>query len=236
MSVLAHEGGEFPVLYRTYNVPSGSGYRRGFVSRPDATGQFPAVVILAPTEGITSQAKSIAWQLARRGFSLVAIDPSDGDYSEATDRQMLGAVADAIEFVLSEETVAPGRVGLWGLGPGGRLALIAAAERSDIAAVVVAEAPLRGDPDRDYEISMVLPRLQIPVLGLYGREDPNISTDDVDAAQAAVAHSQWIIYEDVGAAFLDPDDDGYHPGAEYDSVVRATQLFGVALPPAVLAA
>lgn len=236
MSVLAHEGGDYPVLYRTYNVPSGSGYRTGFIARPDATGQFPAVVIVAPGDGMTSTAKSLAWQLARRGFSLVAVDPSDGDYEARSDREMLVATSEAMGFVLSEEAVAPGRVGLWGLGPGGRVALIAAAEQSEVAAVVVAEAPLSGDADREHQISEVLARLQTPVLGLYGRNDPDIRTDDVDAAQSLAVHSQWIVYEEVGRGFLDPDNDGYHPGAAYDALVRAAQLFGVALPPAVLAA
>ncbi len=236
MSVLSHEGGDYPVLYRTFNVPTGSGYRRGFVARPDAAGRFPAVVVLASAEGVTSQPKSIAWQLARRGFSVVVIDPSGGDYQAASDKAMLAAVRDATGFALSEESVAPGRVGLWGLGEGGRVALIASIEIADVGVVVVNEASLRGDDGREFNVRELLAKIEVPVLGLYAADDPRVTPEEVDEAQATVSQGRWILYEGVAGDFLDPDADSYHPGAAYDALVRASQLLGAVLPPADRAA
>ena len=235
VSVLPHEGGPFPVLYRTFGVPLGSGYRQGFISRPDKIGRFPAVVAVSPSAGIASYVKGVSWQLARKGFAVTAVNPVSRA-GGSPGREALAAVGDAIDFVLSEETTSQGRIGLWGFEEGGRYAAAATFKRMEVGAVVVSETPLSGDDDPDFRLLDWAARVTVPLLGLYGREDDRIPTELVDEAQAASPNGQWIVYEGVGHGFLDEDGDGYHRGAAHDAVARAAQLFAAALPQAQLAA
>ena len=45
VAVLPHEG-TFSILYGTFPVPIGSGYRPGYLARPDEAGRFPVVFVL----------------------------------------------------------------------------------------------------------------------------------------------------------------------------------------------
>jgi dienelactone hydrolase len=238
VTVFPHEG-EYPVLYSSYGIPAGSSYRTGFVTRPDRSGQFPGVLVIPPPAGVTSHVKTLSWMLARRGFAVVAIDPYRGPaddpparYSATSDRTVLKDLGDAISFVLSEDTdwFIPERVGLWGIDVGGRFAVLRAVSDPHVGAVAVSYTPLKGDDDRGRSVGEVLERLVVPVLGLYGKDDPRIPVADVDEAQTVNAAGQWIVYEGVGHDFLDEDSDGYHGGAAGDAVARVTRLFETYLP------
>ena len=144
MAVLPHEG-TFSIMYGTFRVPVGSGYRPGYLARPDEAGRFPVVLILPGIRGLRSYEKDLCRRLARRGFACLAIDSISGRRRcGSTDRfdglvpmppnptgRSSSDIDEAHEFFESDDVfwAIPDRCGVLGLDVGGRFALIAAATR-----------------------------------------------------------------------------------------------------------
>ena len=247
MAVLPHEG-TFSILYGTFRVPIGSGYRPGYLARPDEAGRFPVVIALPGVGGLKSHEKELCRRLARRGFACLAVDlyPSQslGDlpagqseaglsaYASQTDRVIMSDVDEAHEFMESDDVfwAIPDRCGVLGHDVGGRFALIAAATRPWVGAAVVVSTPLTGDEDREFQVAAMLSHLAVPVLGLYGSADPLIAAETVDAAQDRNQNGQWLLYDGAGHDFIDDGRPAYDPAAAADAESRMTQFFQAALP------
>ncbi|MEX0667115.1 MAG: dienelactone hydrolase family protein, partial [Acidimicrobiia bacterium] len=148
MAVLPHEG-TFSIMYGTFPVPVGSGYRPGYLARPDEAGRFPVVLAFPGVGGLKSHQKELCRRLARRGFACLAVDLYPGEsgpdkdglsaYASQTDRAMLSDIDEAHEFMESDDVfwAIPDRCGVLGLDVGGRFALIAAATRPWVGAAAV---------------------------------------------------------------------------------------------------
>ena len=61
-------------MYGTFRVPVGSGYRPGYLARPDEAGRFPVVLAFPGLGGLRSYQKELCRRLARRGFACLAVD------------------------------------------------------------------------------------------------------------------------------------------------------------------
>ncbi len=235
MTVLPFEG-TYPILYREFDLPSGSGLTTGYLARPDQYGEFPVVIVLAGIDGITPSLKDLCRQLARHGFSAVAPDLTRGDhpgedasleakiaaYQAIPDRRALADIDDTYWFCMQDDAdwALDGPAGVFGVDTGGRFALLYAATRDHVAAVSVAYAPLGGDDERDYSVADALRSMRLPVLGLYGDQDELIPVESVDAAQQLNPHGRWLLYQGVGHEFLDADDAAYHDSAAKDALHR----------------
>jgi carboxymethylenebutenolidase len=243
MAVLAFEG-SFPILYGSYPVPVGTGIVQGYLARPDDSGTFPAVLLLHDISGITGTEKDLARRLARRGYITLAVDlyrqrrpPSGLDaaldaYASTSDEAALIAIDEGYQFLQSEDfpwTAKPD-VALVGLDVGGRFALLYAFENPAVRAVVAAYPPLGGDEDRSRRLGAVLPRLSVPVLGVFGGEDEKVPVESVDVAAQLAPGGQWLLYEGASHDFLDPDAASYHGGAASDAEARMLELLGATMP------
>ena len=89
MSVLKGEG-KVPILFGSSSIAAGSVIHRGYLARPDLTGEWPTIIVLAGAWGVTSSIKDICRRLARHGFAVVAPDlyvgaapPRSADADEA---------------------------------------------------------------------------------------------------------------------------------------------------------
>lgn len=251
MTVLAFEG-TYPILYRDFGLPTGSRHTTGYIARPDRTGSFPLIIVLAGIDGITPSVKDLCRKLARHGFAAVAPDLTRGAhpgrdaasgalfamYAAISDRRVMADIDQAIAFVAEDdaEWAVDGPAGLIGIDIGGRFAIIHAAHRRGIGALAVASAPLAGDEDRDHPVADALGMLAMPVLGLFGDEDELIPPQGVDAAQQLNPHGQWILYQGVGHDFLDEDSDQYNAGAAGDAFQRILALMTAHLPAPVVPA
>ena len=245
MTVLAFEG-TYSILYRDFGLPTGSGYTRGYIARPDAKGEFPLVIVLSGIDGITASLKAMCRSLARNGFAAVAPDLTRGahpgkdaadaelfaSYAAIPDRRAMADISQAIEFVFEDdaEWAVEGPVGMVGIDTGGRFAITYTALRGGVGALAVAYTPLAGDDDREHPVADTLPLVGAPTLGLFGADDDLIPAEGVDAAQQLNPHGQWILYEGVGHAFLDDDADTYHSGAASDAMARLLSLLRTNLP------
>jgi carboxymethylenebutenolidase len=231
-------------MYGSLPVPVGSGYRRGYLARPDRAGRFPAVILVPDLDGLTAHEKALARRLARRGIVVVAVDlygssgadESDAlaSYHEFDDGDAVRILDETQEYLASDDIdwAIHRPVGILGLEVGGRFALIQAAHRDWVGAAAVAYAPLTGDEDRRYRVADLLEHIARPVLGLYGADDELIDADSVDEAQRRNISGQWLLYEGAGHGFMNDSGPGYEPAAAEDAVARIVSFFMASLPTA----
>jgi carboxymethylenebutenolidase len=236
-------------MYGTFRVPVGSGYRPGYLSRPDEAGRFPVVLAFPGVGGLKGHQKELCRRLARRGFACLAIDlypgatapghedPGPADeglaaYASQSDRAIASDIDEAHEFLESEDVfwAIPDRCGVLGIDVGGRFALIAAATRPWTRAAVVISTPLTGDENREFQVADMLNHVAVPVLGLYGSADQLIAAETVDAAQDRNQNGQWLLYEGAGHNFIDEGSSEYDPASAGDAESRITQFFQSTLP------
>lgn len=237
MSVLAHEG-TYPVLYGPWPIPVGASHRDGYIARPDEAGRFPVVVVVPDLNGLTSFEKDLCRRLARQGFATVTVDlytPDDdplAGYAATSDRQALTTLEEIHEFVISEDVDwnHGEKVGILGLDVGGRYGIVAAATKPWVASLAVAYTPLTGDEGREFKVADYLEHLPVPVLGLYGANDPLIDVATVDEAQRRNTHGQWLLYGEAAHAFMDVDSDDFNEGAADDAFARIVAFFSATLP------
>jgi carboxymethylenebutenolidase len=228
-------------MYGNLNVPVGSGYRRGYLARPDEAGMFPTVLLLPGAKGLSSSDKDFSRRLARRGLACLAVDlyPGDDDpllaYQARSDREILTDLDEAYEFLQSEDVLwaIQGAVGVIGLDIGGRFALILAAHRQWVQGCVVISTPLTGDEQRHHQVADTLNHLGVPVLGLFGAADALIVADTVDEAQRRNDHGQWLLYENAGHSFYDDSSPDFEPAAAADAFNRIVSFLASCLPAAV---
>lgn len=243
MAVLPHEG-TYSVMYGNLPVSVGSGYRRGYLARPDKAGRFPVVIMAPDINGVSAHEKTVARRLARRGIAAIVVDfyrdvPADADaalaaYHDLTDNEAVRTLDEVHQYLQSDdiEWALTSKVGLLGLDVGGRFALIETAHRPWVGATAVCYTPLTGDEDRRYPVADMLEHLPVPVLGLYGAEDDLIAPETVDEAQARNVTGTWLLYAGAGHGFLDEVGDGYDVAASEDALARLGEFFLTNLPKA----
>jgi len=243
MSVLPGEGTHV-ILYGSLRIAARTQIHNGYLARPDLVGAYPTIVVVPDTAGVTSGIKDLARRLARHGLAVLALDlyrgdgPGRGDaeaaaaaYENLTDARALSDLGDIYRNLSAPGTdwADSSAIGLLGVGVGGRLAILSAADNNAIAAVAVAYAPLINDEGRGAQASEVIAQLSVPLLGLQGKAD-----EMVDEAQAVEAHrlqprSQWAFYPAGGHGFLDVSGDGYDETITADAVARLVAFFRGAL-------
>lgn len=240
MAVLEHEG-TYPIMYRSYPVPVGAGYRPGYLARPDRVGRFPVVIVVPDLDGLTSFEKDLCRAFARHGLAALSLDlyrdPSGDpihDYQSLSDRQAVTDLDEVHGFLASDDITwtTAASVGMLGLDVGGRFALAMAAHRPWVRALALCYTPLTGDEEREVPVAGLLDTLSIPVLGLYGADDDLVDTQTVDEAQRRNPTGQWLLYEGAGHGFLNIDADTFHGDAAADASQRLVQFFTQSLPAA----
>ncbi|MBA2338350.1 MAG: dienelactone hydrolase family protein [Acidimicrobiia bacterium] len=237
MTVLKGEG-KVPILFGTTTLPAGGRQHRGYLARPDLTGQWPTVIVVPDVWGISPSIKDLCRKLARWELAAVSVDHFRGTKpaavsarDEALRRQAaLPAGLDAdLDDIVSFVT---NRAGFWssaefgfgvlGIGTGAAPAARLAG-RSPQAAVAVVSAPLQ-------PIAGLLATTS-GLLGLFGRDDAEVPVDEVIAARGSLPHAELVLYEGVGADFLDDGQPGYDLEAATDAVERLVAFFIKHLPP-----
>lgn len=243
MATLPHEG-THSIIYGDLSVSVGSGYRYGYLARPDQAGTWPVVVLLHDLDGVSAHEKYLARRLARKGIAVLAVSlypratpdrqSALAAYNSLTDGQALRVIDEAHEYLSSDDIdwAHSDRIGVFGLDVGGRFALISAAHRPWVTACAVAYTPLTGDEERAFPVAEMLNHLGVPLLGLYGSADDLIEVATVDEAQARNTNGQWLLYEGAGHGFLDEVGPNFDASSFEDAVIRLSSFFTSVLPPA----
>lgn len=163
---------------------------------PKAKGKRPAVIILHERYGIDQHTKDLTAKLAQAGFVGLAPDlfhRFTGDRKavlrgeQRVDLTDEGALADlnaAIDYLKRLKEVDSAKVGIIGVCQTGRQPVLVAANRDDVAGVVVLYGAIggrewQGSELRPTPIEDLVAKVSCPVLGVFGEADHIISIDDV---------------------------------------------------------
>jgi carboxymethylenebutenolidase len=245
VSVLKGEG-RVVILYGTTSVPSGPRTYSGYLARPDLTGEWPTILLVPSSWGITSSVKDVCRRLARHGFAVLAPDlyrgagPTRGVGQEEasalmatiSDDRAWGDLEAFIEYLVNPAgfwSSAERGFGLLGMGLGGRWATLAG-ERSSFASALGLVGPALVSGSQELDPVDRRPVLDIPVLGLSGRDDPSAPPAAVAAFREDVPSAEWVIYDGAGADYWDDYLRSYDGEIAADTLERLIDFFAQHLP------
>jgi carboxymethylenebutenolidase len=226
------------VIFDELEVPGESG--RALVASP-AGGARGEVIVLPGIHGRTPHILGLAQRLGLHGYRAVIADfyCTAAQRGELRTPQDLGAATAALDqpaivqslvgLLHSERDALP--VGVLGYCVGGAIALQAAAQTDNVAALVVYYAVVR--PDRDDAAEPAPLRaagaLHCPVLAHYGTTDVWAPLEDVDALEGKLAASsapyQVYRYPGAGHAFEENGRPGFRPVAANEAAARTMTFF-----------
>ena len=204
----------------------------GYQAQPEGDGAYPAVVVLQEWWGLNEHIKDVTRRIANEGYVALAPDLYKGQVATEPDEarklvmelDMAAAVDEigsAIDYLLSQESVAGDTAGVVGFCMGGRLALMSALADDNVGATVA----FYGQPLTPAEAANV----KSPVLGLYGADDSGIPVADVNAmAEALTAASipnEVQVYAGAPHAFFNDTRQSYRPDAAADAWQRTLAWF-----------
>jgi carboxymethylenebutenolidase len=204
-------------------VPSGGAQIPAYRALPEGGGKFPTVLVVHEVFGVHEHMKDVCRRWARLGYYAIAPDlfAREGDASAEKDMQKLmsqivamtpdaDVVADldaTLAFAEASGAADVSRAAVTGFCWGGRQVWLYAAHNPKLKAGVAWYGPLarpvtalapKNPPD-------VVGELKVPVLGLYGGQDKNITEDQVAAMRQKLAEaggaSKIIVYPDAGHGF-----------------------------------
>ena len=159
---------------------------------PKAKGKRPAVIILHERYGIDQHTKDLTVRLAQAGFVGLAPDlfhRFNGDRKalqkgqvrvDLRDDEALEDLNAAVDYLKKSTNVDGARIGVIGVCQTGRQPLLLAANRNDIAGVVVLYGAIggkewEGNELRPTPIEKLVAQVSCPVLGIFGEADHIIS-------------------------------------------------------------
>jgi carboxymethylenebutenolidase len=222
----------------------------GYLAHPDAAAS-PGVVVIPDVWGLSDHYRDLARRLAGEGFAALVVNlyrrekdlriSDPGRWIRALDdRRVLADVQAAVDHLAATGR----RIGVTGFCMGGQYAILAAAGCRGLAAAVAFYgmlshergllAPPSGealDPARKPRSPLeAAASVRCPVLGLYGRDDPFISVDDVRAFERQLEKSgqpcEVVLYDGAGHAFVnDTRPEMYRPEAARDAWGRMVAWF-----------
>lgn len=207
----------------------------GYISEPEGSGPWPAVIVIQEWWGLTGQICSVVDRLAALGYLAFAPDlyrgesAALGDSDKATvlvQKYGAGAPAElaALFDALKARPECSGRIGAVGFCFGGRMALSLGIERPLDAVVTFYGGGMQ-------QIFGRMHGFKAPaVLGLFGDQDVSIPAGTIQEFdrvldETGVEH-QILTYPNSGHAFFrDTDPATYRPQAAADAWERVTLFF-----------
>jgi carboxymethylenebutenolidase len=187
-------------------VPTPDGNMPAYRAQPAQGSTFPVILVVQEIFGVHEYIKDVCRRLAKLGYQAIAPElyARQGDPRQYADIQELiakvvNAVPDAQVLADLDACVAwarahggdTARLGITGFCWGGRIVWLYAAHQPGVKAGVAWYGRLSSrssamTPKHPLDIA---DKLNGPVLGLYGGQDPGIPPDTVDKMKAALAQS-----------------------------------------------
>jgi carboxymethylenebutenolidase len=208
----------------------------GYLVEPEGKGPFPALVVVHEWWGLNDHAKDIAGRFAAQGYVTLAPDLYEGtvttDSAKAGElmqgldqERALQTLNGAVNFLKSQPTVSPDKIGATGFCMGGTFALLLARN-----ADIKASAPFYGDVPPDE----VIENMTAPVLFIGAENDPWINMEKMERLRAGLRkfgkEGEVKIYNGVGHAFFnDTRPEAYDPAAAHDAWERVLKFLAAKL-------
>jgi carboxymethylenebutenolidase len=232
-------------------VPVAGGVMPAYQAYPATGGPFPTVLVIQEIFGVHEHIKDVCRRLARLGYFAISgeLYARQGDVSRLSDineiftkvvskvpdDQVMSDLDSLVDFAHATGKADIGRLGVTGFCWGGRATWLYAAHRPSLKAAIAWYGMVDPPPwnPKATGVFALLPKLTVPVLGLYGEEDKSIPADRVRAlaAQLAGTKSEIVLYPGVGHAFHADYRPSYDKTAAEDGWKRLQawlKRFGVA--------
>lgn len=217
----------------------------GYRAMPATGGAHPVVLVAHEIFGVHEYIRDVCRRLAKRGYLAVAPDlyVRQGDVKglasfdeikevvgKVPDQQVLADLDATAKWAASEKGDSS-RLAVTGFCWGGRVTWLYAAHNPTLKAGVAWYGRLVGDeseltPRQPVDVA---PLLKVPVLGLYGGEDSNISPEAVERMREALAKgasgSEIVVYPGAPHGFHADYRPSYRKEAAEDGWKRMLDWF-----------
>ncbi|MGI8553858.1 MAG: dienelactone hydrolase family protein [Dehalococcoidia bacterium] len=220
-----------------------------YYARPLGAGPFPGVVVIHHAPGWDEWCKEATRKLAHHGYATIdpnlyfRAGPGEPDDVAArvrgaggvADDQVMGDVEGAMNFLRSQP-YANGKIGVIGFCSGGRHTYLAACRIPGIDAAVDCWGGnvIVDDPKQLNELRPIAPidlteKLNAPLLGIFGNEDPNPTLDQVNRTEEALKRLgkryEFQRYDGAGHGFFAVDRPGYRPQQATDAWAKVFSFY-----------
>ncbi len=212
-----------------------------FVSVPDGSGPFPAVVVIQHQGGVDAFVQEMTQRIAQAGYVGVAPElyhrdgpdcQDDGPTRRARlqDVNVIKDVNATVDFLHAHDAVDSERLGIVGFCMGGRVVYLMSAMNPSFKAAAAyyggnIMVPWGEGPspfDRTAEI-------QCPLIGLFGEADSNPSPADMRTLDAELTKHgkvhEFHAYPGADHAFMNARGERYHAAAAQDSWPKTLAFF-----------
>jgi carboxymethylenebutenolidase len=234
-------------------IGASDGAMSAYVSRPEAGGPFPGVLVIMEAFGLNQHIKGVADRIAREGYVTLAPDlyyrSADGVAAyddlpkalrlmgELSDAKIVADVGAAHGWLKKQPGVRAEKVGITGFCMGGRTSFLAACRLP-----LQAAAPFYGGGiGRSFQSNERTPHpplddaagIQCPMVLFYGDEDGFIPLDEVELVKRRLQElgkqAEVVVYPGAEHGFFCDERPSYHAAAAQDSWKRLLKLFDGAL-------
>ena len=209
-----------------------------YVSVPDGTGPFPALVVIHHQTGVDEFIHGMAQRLAGAGYLAAAPDLYHRDGPDCQDeprtrsqrlgdRRVINDIEATVKFLQNHRAVDGERIGIIGFCMGGRVVYLAAATNAAFKAAVTFYPGNTGRPwGRDIPSPFERTAdIHCPVQGHFGDDDKNPSPEDRQKLAAELTkhnkNYEFYTYAGAGHAFMDNTKESFRPSAEAQAWQRA---------------
>ena len=182
----------------------------GFLSRPIAGGERPAIVLVHGYRGLDDGQRAVTRRFAQEGFVCLSPDLFHGRTYHTLEECALkktsldipvavNHIVDSVPYLRKLPWVGKKKVAVLGFCMGGGLALYALAQSRAFAAGVIYYQSLFPDPED-------LKSISAPMLCHFGTDDPGTTKNEIDMFRETLEHCkkkyEIEMYEGAGHAFL----------------------------------
>ena len=233
-------------------VADGKVVSKGFLvpiyeARPATAGKYPVVLVIPEVFGMHEHIKDVSRRFAKEGFLSLTFEPyaREGGVSHlpdiesvrkvvdlVPDEQVMGDLDALMAYAKQHPAARADRIGVTGFCRGGMYTLLFAAHSREVRAGVSWYGQLR--PAKTAGIRTagpldIAPKINSPVLGLYGGEDLGIPVSDLKEMEAALKAAgktaEFVIYPGAPHAFFADYRPSYRPEAAKDAWGRCAAWF-----------
>ncbi len=223
MAVQTGEG-TIEIIYGSTSIPAGPQTLTGYLARPDASGEWPTVLVFGPSPIPPSSVKNICRVLARHG--IVAVAP---DMTERHETNSL--IATRVAAFVSDPTGAWSNAqfgyGVLAFGSGIYDASHLAADDGRVLAAATVASTL------DEAVVDHLAPAQLSLIWIGSRGDGSVDVDESIEAKGSLPLTTYIVHADADEGFWDDGADGFDDAIATDTIDRLVTFFGAELPPRV---
>lgn len=212
-----------------------------YLSAPEGTGPFPALVVIQHQTGVDEFIQGMAQKLAAESYIAAAPNLYHRDGPDCQDdprtrsqrlgdRRVMNDIDATIKLLRANPAVDGKRIGIIGFCMGGRVVYLAATTNPSFQAAVTFYP---GNTSRAWGRDIPSPfersaEMHCPIQGHFGDDDKNPSPEDREKLAAELTKHgkshEFYAYPGAGHAFMDNTKESFRPNAATDAWPRALEF------------